>query len=73
MIGVYIGIFLFVTGLIMNFFVNRNVKVPISNDFWDMPTRVKIGILCPIIGILLICASVMFMLITDPVKFLRTW
>lgn len=71
MIGVYIGIFLFITGFIMTFFVNRNVKVPISNDFWDMPARIKIGILCLIIGILLICASIMFMLITDPVKLLR--
>lgn len=73
MIGVYIGLFLFFTGFVMTFFLNRNVKVPISNDFWDMPARVKISVLCLIIGILLICASIMFMLITDPVKFLRTW
>ena len=73
MIGVYIGLFLFFTGFVMTFFLNRNVKVPISNDFWDMPARVKISILCLIIGILLICANIMFMLITDPVKFLRTW
>lgn len=55
----------------MTLFINRNVQVPMNGDFWDMPIRIKIGILFIIFGILLVCASVMFMLITNPVDFLR--
>ena len=71
MIGIYLGSIIFVIGAVMTLFINRNVQVPMSGDFWDIPMRIKIGILFIIFGILLVCASVMFMLITNPVDFLR--
>lgn len=71
MIGIYLGSIIFVIGAVMTLFINRNVQVPMNGDFWDMPIRIKIGILFIIFGILLVCASVMFMLITNPVDFLR--
>lgn len=71
MIGIYLGSIIFVIGAVMTLFINRNVQVPMSGDFWDMSMRIKIGILFIIFGILLVCASVMFMLITNPVDFLR--
>lgn len=70
MIGIYLGSIIFVIGAVMTLFINRNVQVSMSGDFWDMPMRIKIGILFIIFGILLVCASVMFMLITNPVDFL---
>ncbi len=44
----------------MTIVINKNVKVPMGGDFWDMPTRVKIGILLLVFGILLAVSSVMF-------------
>lgn len=37
----------------------------------EIPFRVQVGILCIILGILLICGGVMYGLITDPVHFLN--
>lgn len=54
----------------MTLFMNRNVEVPMSGDFWDMPIRIKIGIIFLILGILLFGVSIIFMLITNPVEFL---
>ncbi len=71
MIEFFLGTFSFIFGFIMAYFIDRNVEVLISNDFWDMPARIKIGILALIIGILIICGSVIFMLITGPVQLLR--
>ena len=71
MIGIYLGSIIFIIGAVMKLFINRNVQVPMNGDFWDIPMRIKIGILFIIFGILLVCASVMFMLITNPVDFLR--
>lgn len=71
MIGIYLGIIVFLIGAIITLLVNRNVKVPIDGDFWDMPTRIKIGIIITILGILLFCASIMFMLITNPIELLN--
>lgn len=70
MIGIYLGIIILIIGGVMTLFINRNVKVPMNADFWDMPVRIKIGILFIIFGILLSCGSVMFMLITNPVYYL---
>lgn len=70
MIGFYIGISIFITGTFINV-INRNAKVSMSGDFWDMPMKIKIGILLICFGILLSCGSVMFELITNPVDFLR--
>ncbi len=70
MVGVYLGVIIFVTGAIMTF-INRNVEVPMSSDFWDMPTKIKIGILLFVFGVLLFCASVLLMLIINPVELLR--
>ena len=69
MIGIYLGIIIFVIGVFMALVINRNVKVPMSDDFWDMPTKIKIGMLFIIFGILLLCVSVLFMLIANPVDF----
>lgn len=45
MTGIYLGTIIFFLGAIMTIVINKNVKVPMGGDFWDMPTRVKIGIL----------------------------
>lgn len=71
MTGVYIGLIMFCIGTIITSILNRNVKVPISNDFWDMPIRIKIGILLVIVGILLICISIMYVLISNPLSLLK--
>lgn len=71
MIGIYLGIIIFFIGVIMTLFINKNVKAPMGGDFWDMPTRIKIGILFVILGILLVCASIIFILLTNPMKFLN--
>lgn len=55
----------------MTIVINKNVKVPMGGDFWDMPTRVKIGILLLVFEILLAVSSVMFMLITNPIELLN--
>lgn len=70
MIGIYIGITIFVIESVMTLLINRNVKAPIDSDFWDMPIRIKIGILFIIFGVLLACISTMRMLIANPVSFL---
>ena len=54
----------------MTLLINRNVNVLIDGDFWDMPIRIKIGILSIIFGVLLVCISTMYMLIADPIGFL---
>ena len=56
---------------LMNLFVNRNIEVSMSGDFWDMPKRIKIGIIITILGVLLFCVSILFMLITNPIELLR--
>ena len=71
MIGIWIGIIIFIIGVVMELIINRNVQVPMGGDFWDMPIRIKIGMLFIIFGILLVCVSVMFKFITDPIDFLR--
>lgn len=67
---IYIGIALFFIGTLVTLFLNRNIEVSQSGSFWEMPFRVQVGILCIILGILLICGGVMYGLITDPVAFL---
>ncbi len=71
MLGLYIGIGIIIIGGFMHIVMNRNVEVPASGDFCDMPVRIKVAIIFFIIGVLLVCASVMFMLITDPVGYLK--
>lgn len=71
MIGVYLGIIILFVGAIMTLFLNRNVKVPMGGDFGDMPIRIKTGILFVIFGILLLCASIIFVLITNPMELLN--
>lgn len=66
-----LGLIIFYVGAIMTLIINRNVKVNMNDDFWDMPTRIKIGIILSILGILIICASIMFMLINNPVGLLH--
>lgn len=71
MTGIYLGTIIFFLGAIMTIVINKNVKVPMGGDFWDMPKRVKIGILLLVFGILLAVSSVMFMLITNPIELLN--
>ena len=71
MTGIYLGTIIFFWGAIMTIVINKNVKVPMGGDFWDMPTRVKIGILLLVFGILLVVSSVVFMLITNPIELLN--
>ena len=71
MVGIYIGVVMFVVGAFMHIIVNRTVEVSVNGDFWDMPLRIKIAIISIILGILLICASVMYVLITDPMILLN--
>lgn len=71
MIGMYVGLGSFCVGAILTLIINRNVKVPIEGDFYDMPLRIKVGIVMVIVGILLFCASIMFMLVEDPYELLR--
>lgn len=71
MIGIYLGAIMFLIGAIMTLFVNRNIEVSMSGDFWDMPKRIKIGIIITILGVLLFCVSILFMLITNPIELLR--
>ena len=71
MTGIYLGTIIFFLGAIMTIVINKNVKVPMGGDFWDMPTRVKIGILLLVFWILLAVSSVMFMLITNPIELLN--
>lgn len=70
MIGIYIGFTIFAIGSVITLLINRNVKAPIDGDFWDMPIRIKIGILFIVFGVLLAFISTMYMLIADPVGFL---
>lgn len=71
MIGLYIGMVMLIAGAFIHIVMNRNVEVSASGDFWDMPARVKIAIISIIFGILLVCASIMYMLITDPIELLK--
>lgn len=72
MAAMYLGIIIFFIGATMTLGINRNVNVPMSGDFGDMPVRIKTGILFVILGILLLAAGVIVMLITNPVELLST-
>lgn len=59
MIGMYLGTVLFLIGAFITLVVNRNIKVSMSDDFWDLPVRVRIGVLFIVLGILLFCISIL--------------
>lgn len=64
MMGIYLGIIIFLIGAIITLVIDSDVKVPISGDFWDMPIRIKIrifGMLFMIFGIFLVVVSVILM------------
>lgn len=71
MAGVYAGLIIFVIGIFMTFILNRNVEVPMSGSFSDMPFRVQFGIYSAIAGILLICGGVLYVIVSDPMILLR--
>ena len=73
MIGICIGVICFLIGMIMTLLLNRNMEVPMNGGFWDMPARIRIGILFVVFGVLLFCVSIMFELISDPVGFLTVF
>lgn len=66
MIGLFMGVILFIVGGFLTLFINSKKEVPMGGDFWDMPLCVKIGILLVISGILIFCGSIMYLLITNP-------
>lgn len=70
MLFFYLGLILFIIGVILTTIINRNVEVPIDGDFFDMPNRIKIGILFVIIGGVIICISIFAILIIDPTSIL---
>lgn len=69
MFGIYLGIMIFFAGTVW-ILINRKTECPMNGDFWDVPIRIKIGILSVISGILIMCASILFMVITNPMALL---
>lgn len=39
-------------GAIYTFIINRNTMVPMNGDFWDMPLKIKSGIISILLGII---------------------
>lgn len=54
-----IGFIMFFIGYLLTFIFNRNVKVPMSGLFEDMPVRVKTGIILIVVGLLLLSCFVL--------------
>lgn len=52
MIGMYLGVFVFIIGFIITFILCRNIECPMSNDFLDFPLIIKLGIIFIFVGIL---------------------
>lgn len=67
---IYAGVCLFVIGFVL-FLACSRMKVPFSNSLSDMPMRIQISVYTMILGILIICVSVMYVLVTDPMILLR--
>lgn len=65
MAGICLGVIIFFIGAFV-LIVNRNKEVSMNGDFYEMPIQIKFGILCVILGILSICGSVIFVLLTNP-------
>lgn len=70
MVVIYAGVCLFVIGFVL-FLACSRMKVPFSNSLSDMPMRIQISVYTMVLGILIICASVMYVLVTDPMILLR--
>ena len=70
MVGVYCGLFMYVIGIVMTM-LSLNVEVPMSGDFCDFPVKIKIGLLCIFIGVLVIAFSGLFMVSTNPLVLLE--
>lgn len=70
MVVVYAGVCLFVIGFVL-FLACSWVKVPFSSSLSDMPIRIQISVYAMVLGILVICAGVMYVLVTDPMILLR--
>lgn len=67
---VYAGVCLFVIGFVL-FLACSQMKVPFSSSLSDMPIRIQISVYAMVLGILVICAGVMYVLVTDPMILLR--
>lgn len=67
---IYAGVCLFVIGFVL-FLACFRMKVPFSNSLSDMPIRIQISVYTMVLGILIVCASVMYALVTDPIILLR--
>lgn len=67
---VYAGACLFVIGFVF-FFACSWMKVPFSSSLSDMPIMIQISVYAMILGILIICVGVMYVLVTDPMILLR--
>lgn len=67
---IYAGVCLFVIGFVL-FLAYSWVKVSFSSSLSDMPIRIQISVYAMILGILVICAGIMYVLVTDPMILLR--
>lgn len=67
---VYAGVCLFVIGFVL-FLACSRMKVPFSSSLSDMPMRIQISVYAMVFGVLIICAGVMYVLVTDPMILLR--
>lgn len=70
MVVVYAGVYLFAIGFVL-FLACSWMKVPFSSSLSDMPIRIQISVYAMVLGILVICAGVMYVLVTDPMILLR--
>lgn len=70
MVVIYAGVCLFAIGFVL-FLACSWMKVPFSSSLSDMPIRIQISVYAMILGILIICAGVMYVLVTDPMILLR--
>lgn len=67
---VYVGVYLFAIGFVL-FLTCSQMKVPFSSSLSDMPIRIQISVYAMVLGILVICAGVMYVLVMDPMILLR--
>lgn len=70
MVVVYAGACLFAIGFVL-FLACSRMKVPFSNSLSDMPIMIQISVYAMVLGIFIICAGVMYVLVTDPMILLR--
>lgn len=48
-----VSMILFIGGAVYTLIINANTQVSMNGDFWDMPLKIKLGIISFIVGALL--------------------